>query len=154
MARTKCGFDSVPGGATGGQMLAVYGPTLKVDIGFDPAFVPGIPGVIPVPGMTGIDALVDTGATECCIDSLLAAQLSLPIIDKRLVAGVHGCQEVNMHLAQIRAPSLDSTVYGVFAGVHLTAGGQVHRALMGRTFLQALTMIYEGRTGTVVLSSD
>lgn len=135
-------------------MLVVYGPTLSVDIGFDPAFVPGLPAMIPIPGMTGIDALVDTGATECCIDSLLAAQLNLPVIDKRLVSGVHGCQEVNMHLAQIRVPALSFIMYGVFAGVHLTAGGQAHRALMGRSFLRAFALTYDGRTGNVEISSD
>jgi hypothetical protein len=29
-----------------------------------------------------------------------------------------------------------------------------HYALIGRTFLQHFTMIYEGRMGTVMLSSD
>ena len=57
-----------------------------------------------------------------------------------------------MHLAQIYVPALDFTMYGVFAGVHLTAGGQPHYALMGRTFLQEFTLVYEGRTGTVTLS--
>jgi len=33
------------------------------------------PEGIPVPGITSVHAFVDTGATECCIDALLAAQL-------------------------------------------------------------------------------
>ena len=31
-------------------------------------------------------------------------------------------------------------VYGTFAGVHLIAGGQPHRALVGRTFHQHIKM--------------
>jgi hypothetical protein len=58
-----------------------------------------------------------------------------------------------MHLAQVRAPTLGFTIYGLFAGVHLKAGGQPHRALIGRTFLQNLTMVYEGKTGTVTIHS-
>ena len=133
-------------------MLTSYGPTLFVDIGFDPDFKPA-QGAIPIPGITGVSALVDTGPGESCIDSVLAAQLNLPVVDKRMVAGAHGAQEVNMHLAQVRVPSLGVNILGAFAGVHLSAGGQVHRALIGRTFLRNFTMVYEGRTGTVTISS-
>ena len=104
-------------------------------------------------GITGVHALADTGAIECCIDSLLATQLGLPIADKRSIAGVGGAQVVNMHLAQVHVPTLNFTMYGLFAGVHLAAGGQAHRVSMGRSFLSAFTMVYEGRTGTVTLST-
>jgi hypothetical protein len=128
---------------------------LLVDIGFDPDFKmeDGPLAARPKPGVTAIRALVDTGAAESCIDSALAAELNLPIVDRRTVAGVHGSQEVNMHLAQVRVPALNMTIYGAFAGVHLAAGGQFHQALIGRTFLINFTMIYEGTTGTVTISS-
>jgi hypothetical protein len=52
-------------------------------------------------------------------------------------------------------PTLNVTIYGAFAGVHLAAGGQLHQALIGRTFLSSFsfTMVYEGATGTVTISS-
>jgi len=156
MPSAKCGFDSVPGGASGAVLLVSYGPTLFVDIGFDPSFRIGhlaLPVPAPVPGITKISALVDTGATESCIDTLLATQINLPIIDRRTIAGVSGAQEVNVYLAQIHIPSLAFTIYGGFAGVHLMAGGQTHRALLGRTFLQHYTMVYEGRSGIVTISN-
>ena len=153
MPQTSCGFSDVPGGVSGAVMLMAYGPTLIVDIGFDPNFKAPAPAAAPIPGITGIHALVDTGAGECCIDSLLAAQLNLPIVDKRSIAGVHGTQEVNMHLAQVYVPSLNQTIYGAFAGVQLVSGGQIHRALIGRTFLQSCTMVYDGRTGAVTIST-
>ena len=78
MPQAKCGFDSVPGGASGCALLIGMGPTLY---------------------------------------------------------------------------RLNFTIYGMFAGVHLVAGGQIHRALIGRTFLQHYTMVYEGRTGTVTISN-
>jgi predicted aspartyl protease len=155
MAKTKCGFENAPGGASGADLLAYYGPTIIVDIGFDPAHKADVAVTPPpVPGLKGIHALVDTGATESCIDSLLAAQLNLPVIDKRTVAGVHGAHPVNVYLAQVHVPSLKFTISGRFAGVDLVAGGQPHKALIGRTFLRQFTMIYEGRTGTVTISSD
>ena len=154
MTETKCGFNDVPGGASGADFLVFHGPTIIVDIGFDPAFKSTVPITTkPVPGMTGIRALVDTGASESCIDSVLASQLNLPIVDRRKISGVNGPQEVNMHLAQVFFPALNFTIWCPFAGVHLAAGGQVHRALIGRTFLRQYTMVYEGRTGTVTLSS-
>ena len=152
MPETLCGFNDVPGGASGADQLVSYGPTLLVNIGFDPAY-DSARGVLPVAGITGINALVDTGATESCIDSMLAAQLNLPVVDRRFIAGVHGRQEINIHLAQVHVPALNFTLYGAFAGVHLAAGGQPHQALIGRTFLRHYTMVYEGKTGTVRLSS-
>jgi predicted aspartyl protease len=154
MARTNCGFSDTPQ-TSGRDLLAALGPTLLVDIGFDPNFDPrNNPIQIPVPGIRDVQALVDTGATESCIDSLLAAQLKLPVVDRRRIAGVGGAQEVNVHLAQVRVPSLDQTIYGAFAAVHLAAGGQAHLALLGRTFLQHFTMTYEGRTGTVTIHNE
>ena len=152
MPTTNCGFGDQTG-QSGRDALALYGPTLGVQIGFDPAFRPS--------GLSNPDlppenhpALVDTGATESCIDSALALGLKLPIVDSQEVAGVHGADTVNVHLAQIYVPTLNFTVYGRFAGVHLHAGGQPHFALIRRTFLQYFTMTYEGRTGTVILSND
>jgi hypothetical protein len=91
-------------------------------------------------------ALVDTGATESC--------LNLPIVDRRRVSGTHGAGEVNVNLAQVLIPHLVLTIYGPFCGADLVAGGQAHHALIGQTFLQHFTMTYEGRTGTVTLSND
>jgi len=99
-------------------------------------------------------ALVDTGATESCIDGGLAMRLNLPIVDRRPLGGAHGVNEVNVHLGHIHIPALAFTIYGPFCAVDLVAGGQAHHALIGRTFLQAFTMIYEGRTGTVTIHND
>jgi hypothetical protein len=152
MPSTKCGFNDQPGGLTAVTALVKWGPTLLVDIGFDPNYKNAVGGSLPVPGKTGLYALVDAGATESCINSLLAAQLNLPIVDKRLTAGAHGAKEVNMHLAQVHIPSLGFTIYGAFSGVDLRAGGQEHFALIGRTFLQRFKMIYEGTTGNVEIT--
>jgi len=148
MPTVDCGFLDVPGGSPGAELLIGYGPTLLVDVGFDPNYR-HTSGAVPVAGMKAIHALVDTGATECCIDALLAAQLNLPKVDKRAVAGVHGAHEVEIVLAQVHVPALTFTVYGQFAAVDLSGGGQPHLVLIGRTFLRHVTMTYEGITGMV-----
>lgn len=151
MGSTECGFDDIPGGAQAFDSLVNWGPTLSVNIGFDPNYNSASTNV-PVPGKTGLLALVDTGATESCIDSLLAAQLNLPVVDRRMTAGAHGAKEVNLHLAQIHIPSLSRTIVGAFAGVDLLTGGQMHSALIGRTFLRHFKMIYDGPSGKVQIS--
>jgi hypothetical protein len=154
MPTTKCGFDDTPG-VPGRDLLSLHGPTVYVSIGFDlnydPQAVPLRPPNLP---QQLLPAFVDTGASESCIDSNLAMRLNLPIVDQRPISGIHGAGLVNVHLAQIHIPSLAFTIHGPFCGVDLIAGGQAHHALIGRTFLQAFTMIYEGRTGTVTLSND
>lgn len=154
MVQTKCGFDSGPQGS-GQELLVSFGPTLQVNIGFDPAFQIGKADVPPpMAGISNVSALVDTGASESCIDNLVAANLKLPIVNRREISGIAGKHEVNVYLAQIHVISLNFTIYGAFAGVDLRAGGQAHVALIGRTFLSHFTMIYEGRTGTVTISND
>lgn len=150
MPQVDCGFSDAPGKGSGRDLLVYLGPTLFVDIGFDPNYTLGN---IPVPGISNLSALVDTGAIESCIDNLLASQLNLPIVDRRPIAGVYGVHEANVYLAQIHIGSLDITIYGDFVGVDLQAGGQTHWALIGRTFLQQFRMVYDGPTGSVIISS-
>ena len=129
------------------------GPTLRVQIGFDSDFNASTNTKVSLPE-TLHPALVDSGATESCIDSALAKVLDLPIVDEEYRSGAHGKHKLNIHLAQIYIPELDWTIFGKFAGVHLIAGGQPHYALIGRTFLQDFTMVYEGNTGVVTIRKE
>ena len=97
--------------------------------------------------------LVDTGANINCIDSQLAAELNLPIVHQRMLSGVHGTAPANVYLAQLAVPELRILTYGTFTGVQLAEGSQPHAALLGRGFLQDVTMTYEGRTGAATLSN-
>src|SRR5262245_47477459 len=88
MARTLCGFKDTPQAPARGLLVGI-GPTLLVKIGFDPDYDPAKPGIPKLPDPP-FPALVDTGATESCIDSGLAMRLNLPIVDRRKISGVHG----------------------------------------------------------------
>ena len=133
------------------SFLLAHGPTLYVNVGFDLDYRPGFER--PALPDSPVPALIDTGATYSCIDSALAEDLDLPIIGRAKVAGAHGIGEVNEHLAQIYVPGLGLTIHGAFDGVHLRAGGMPHDVLLGRSFLQRVTMHYEGATGKVVISA-
>lgn len=134
--------------------LALNGPTLRVRIGFDPNFRRGQssrPSLPPDP----VSAIVDTGATDNYIDTTLAEELGLPILeDRQSITGAVGSDEVNTYDAQIYIPDLEYTIAGSFAGVHLAGTDLPYRAIVGRSFLRAFTMVYEGRTGIVTLSND
>ena len=145
MPSVDCGFSNR-------DDLINYGPTLLVDVGFDPAFDPDKRGAAPVPSVQQIHAVVDTGATISCIDKQLAAQLKLPVVDRANFGGISGNYLADMHAAQIHIPALDFTQYGSFAGVDLVSGGQRHFVLIGRTFLGNFQMNYNGITGEVVIS--
>lgn len=152
MPQTKCGFYDEKG-LKDRDLLVQHGPTIGVDIGFDPAFDPK-QGAKPRPGITNVPAIVDTGATESCIDIQLATTLQLPITDRRQLARVGGLHSADVYLAQVHVPTLSFTVYGAFTGVNLAAGGIPHRVLLGRTFLQHFSMDYDGVSGTVMISNN
>ena len=146
MPTTDCGFSNP-------YQLAILGPTLTVEIGFDTNFKAGT-GERPILQSGPLPALVDTGASESCIDSELAEALNLPRFDRHEIFGAGGIVEINVYVAQIYIPALRFTIVGPFDGVRIASGTQPHYALIGRTFLMHFNMAYEGRTGSVIISND
>ena len=134
--------------------LVEIGPTIAVQIGYDPGFDGSVE---PKPTLQPdlYPALVDTGASDNSIDNELAAQLRLPVlIYDVLISGSIGVHATNFYLAQIYVPELNRTITGRFTGVNLAAGGQFHRAIIGRSFLQDFALHYDGRAGEVTISDD
>lgn len=152
MPVVQCGFKDIAGGVSGRNLLVGYGPTVVVDIGFDQRAETSLRAG-PRRGSIRVHALVDTGATESCVDTNLAARLGFPVVDRQFVSGIGGRLEVSLYLAEIQVPGLGVTIYGPFAGVLLADGGQPHEALIGRSFLSSFTMVYDGKTGSVTISS-
>ncbi len=147
MLTANCGYHDAPQGQ---KLLVHLGPCFWVNIGFDRAYDPRT-NAAPKAGISNVEALVDTGAQESCIDGLLASELDLPITDRRTVTGI-GSMEVNVYLAQIHIPTLRFTAYGAFAAVPLIASGFRYKALIGRTLLCHMKMSYDGKTGAVQIS--
>ncbi len=138
---------------SGKERLVLTGPTILVQVGFDPGFTPNAhhpPSLLP----QRIPALIDTGANQSAIDADFATSLGLPLAESGVVSGIQGPEEVRYFSSQIYVPDLDVLLFGQFAGARLLAGGQPHVVLLGRTFLQNFTMTYEGRTGIVTLYND
>jgi hypothetical protein len=148
MPLVECGFAlaSNPPSA-----LETVGPTLHVDVGFDPV-ADIAQGQIPQSSRSGVPALLDTGAVLSCIDDRLAIDLSLPQIDRAPISGAGGTHTVYVYLAHLFAPVFGYTQYGRFYGVHLADGKQPHQVLIGRSFLRDYVMIYDGVRGQVTLA--
>ena len=146
MARTDSGYNNP-------FDLIRYGPTIDVQIGFDPGYQPSAGRRAQLPPEL-LPALVDTGAQETALDAEFARSLNLPILERRQIAGANGLFETTVYLAQIYVPELDFTIVGPFDSANLAAGGQPYYALIGRTFLRHFNMTYDGRTGSVILSND
>lgn len=146
MPKVECGCHGDPDGHLA---LVRRGPIVSVSVGFDEDYSPGRR---PKVGLR-CDALVDTGAQECCIDSTLAEELGLPIMDQRVVAGSNGRHPSNIHMAQVHVPDLDFTIYGHFGAVNIKDSGMTCRVLIGRTFLRHFKLRYDGISGRVTLVS-
>ncbi len=131
------------------NILVQFGPTIRVFVGHlkSAGSSDSVPDEF-------VHALIDTGATESCIDISLAQKLELPAVDKITISGVGGANTHNVYMAQIHIPQLNFTQYGKFAGVQLVGGGQQHHALLGRTFLQGTIMIYDGIRGQVTVTTS
>jgi len=168
MPITDCGFPAialVPGAnppqfIAGRDALVRKGPTLSVEISFNPDFFHSDPikvqqaiqsAHLKAPAQL-VEALLDTGATDSCIDEELAQSLQLPLIDQQEGSGVGGKEKFNVYLGHIRIASLGFIQYGRFMGVKLKAGDQPHQALLGRTVLQGMILVYDGRDGSVRLA--
>ena len=131
---------------SGADALVRYGPTVRVHIDH---ILTELISDNKLEENDMVFGLVDTGALHSCIDIDLATKLKLPSIDKIHLSGATGSNEHNVYLARIFIPDLQYKEFGEFAGVDLAGGNQIHRALLGRTFLKGLMMNYTGMTGHV-----
>lgn len=136
-----------PDGRPDHTTLVELGPSLEVVV--SPFIDPAQP---PTEGHT-THALVDTGATQSCIDTQVAKSLSLPVVDLVMMAGAAGASRHPLYAARVAIPALEIFQFGAFAGVDLAAGGQPHRVLLGRTFLAGTVMIYDGVRAQVTIAS-
>ena len=128
--------DGIEIGHPDGASRLTVGPFLLARIGRD---------------STDRRALLDTGASLSCIDSKLAGDLNLPVVDRRPLTGVTGVADASpIYLARMHIPTLGRIVHGTFAGVSLE--GLNLGILLGRDFLAQYRMVYDGPIGSVTLA--
>ncbi len=101
--------------------------------------------------MSGV-ALIDTGASSTCIDSDIAQQMQLPVVNVVNVASAsHASSQQNVYPIQIEVVGLPISIETPNAiGAALKAQGLI--ALIGRDVLQHCILFYNGITGSFTLS--
>ena len=138
MPSVECGVSGFPGG------LWERGPIIEVAIGR--------------PGDTGSShaalALIDTGARDSAIDIKLAFDAGLQIVDIRSYGSAAGAYATPQYLADLTVPALNLGKHGRFGGTRLSELGYNFGVLLGRDFLLSAQMVYDGRTGSVIVSDD
>lgn len=138
MPSVECGISGSPSG------LWAQGPIIRVAIG-RPADTERSHSSL---------ALIDTGARESAIDVKLAFDARLQIVDIRSYGSAAGAYETPEYLANLTVPALNLGKHGRFGGTRLAELGYDFGVLLGRDFLLSAQMVYDGRTGSVVVSDD
>ncbi len=103
------------------------------------------------PGVQGV-ALIDTGASQTCVDESAARAASIAVVGRGPVASAsHDAHEVPIFAGQIEVAGLGAFNAQKAFGVNiLNSQGIV--ALIGRDALQAAVFIYNGPDGSFSLS--
>lgn len=137
-----CGYA---GSSQGRKLLEYHGPRIGVSIGLDPTWTKD-QSRAPQADKNNLAALIDTGAQYTCIDSAVATEIHLPVIDKQRVGGV-GLLVVDVYNGQIHIGLLRYTIHGPIAGIP-GLEDRIHvPVVLGRAFLRDFLLTYNGRTG-------
>ena len=75
-------------------------------------------------------------------------------MDIRSYGSAAGAYETPEYLADLTVPALNLGKHGRFGGTRLSELGYDFGVLLGRDFLLSAQMVYDGRTGSVVVSDD
>jgi predicted aspartyl protease len=95
-------------------------------------------------------ALIDTGASNTCIDEQAAKDLGLPVIDvANMQSASHEKHPCNIYPVQIITPIVTLNAPRAM-GAALASQGLL--VLIGRDVLQNCTLFYNGPTGQFTLS--
>ena len=98
------------------------------------------------PADAGLEAV---GRLPARIDDALAQSLNLPLVDRQVLCLYGGKRELNAYLAHIVVPALSFFQCGIFYGFPFNTRDGPYRAVLGRTFLRDMILVYDGGTGTV-----
>ena len=104
------------------------------------------------PGSVSCDALVDTGANRCFIDISMVRRLGLRLVDVARASSVLGQGSAGIYLANIRIDGLGHSRKSTAGCADLVGAGWSFRAIVGRDFLAALNLDYDGPSGRVKLT--
>jgi predicted aspartyl protease len=147
------GPDGKPLLAPPKQVLQVRGPLIQVSVGVMPVLTKEMAQEgIAVPSPITGQALIDTGASNTCIDAEIAAKIGAPVIDKvTMHSASHASTEANIYPVHF-----DIIGLGVGRNVPRCMGAALQSQgiimLIGRDALVDCNLFYNGLTGSFTFS--
>lgn len=125
---------------------AIFGHLLKVVVDrVSPTTLAQI-----APSQVATVGLIDTGASDVCIDYRLAIQLGLKVVDQTNVGVVGGTTLATVYLGRLIVPEVEfDQVMPLYA---LKVRHPTHEVLLGRSFLQNYIVTFDGPAGTFTFS--
>lgn len=124
----------------GSELLRLFGPHIKVLVGSPISSPVGVNVDI-----LQLDALIDTGATDVCIDIKTAELLGLRAVDRTTIGGVGGSVAADVFAGLLEVPALNfKRVVRMFAPVGVVLSSKV---LLGRSFLANYIITFDGPNG-------
>lgn len=95
--------------------------------------------------MVRAGGLIDTEASDVCIDYRMAEELGLKRVDQRMVGIVGASVQATVYMGVVEIPELSfSEVMPLYA---LKVSRPTHDVLLGRSFLQNFIVTFDGPTG-------
>ena len=105
----------------------------------------------PLPKAVTGAALVDTGASCCCVEETLLQQLQLQPINQTNVSSPNGNRTQNVYFARLSFPGSPIPALEIpVVGVQMNQGKTI--SLIGRDLLRYCVLIYSGPMGCYTLS--
>jgi len=132
---------ATPDERTRRRETAIFGHLLPVTLGDVP-----VGASSPAPARTlATRGLIDTGASDVCIDYRLAMELGLKVINQTTVGVVGGIAMANVYLGRLSLPEIGfDEVMPLYA---LKVRQPTHAVLLGRSFLQNYIVTFDGPAG-------
>lgn len=134
-------------------VLINRGPVVQVSITVSQAIASQLlqaGRTVPTP-LSGL-ALIDTGASNTCIDEVIAQQLQLPVVNQvQMASASHSSTNANVYPARIEIVGVNINIDPAEC-IGAALGTQGLIALIGRDVLQHCTLFYNGLTGEITLA--
>lgn len=104
-----------------------------------------------MPALVETNGLIDTGASDVCIDYRIALELGLREIDQATVGVVGGSTLAKIYLGRLTVPDVGfDRVCPLYA---LRVRHPTHDVLLGRSFLENYIVTFDGPAGTFTFAT-